>query len=86
MSSSSPRGADHLVSSLEMAGVRRLFTLSGNQIMSVFDASIDTGVDLLHVRHEAAAVHMADAWARLTGEVGVALVTAGPGFTNTLTP
>ena len=85
-SSSPPRGADHLVRSLETAGVRRLFTLSGNQVMSVFDATIDSQVELIHVRHEAAAVHMADAFGRLTGEPGIALVTAGPGFTNTLTP
>jgi acetolactate synthase-1/2/3 large subunit len=69
---------------LVAAGVGRLFTLSGNQIMAVFDACIETGIDLVHVRHEAAAVHMADAWGRLTGEPGVALVTAGPGFANTL--
>ena len=88
MSSSQPsqRGADHLVRSLVTAGVSRLFTLSGNQVMSVFDATIGTDIELVHVRHEAAAVHMADAWGRLTGEPGVALVTAGPGFTNTLTP
>ena len=78
------RGADLLAGSLAAAGVERLFTLSGNQIMPVFDACIETGVDLVHVRHEAAAVHMADAWGRLTGEPGVALVTAGPGFANTL--
>ena len=65
-------------------GVERVFALSGNQIMSVFDAAIDSGVDLLHVRHEAAAVHMADSFGRLTGRPGAALVTAGPGFANTL--
>ena len=79
-----PRGADSLVRAIEAAGVRRAFALSGNQIMSVFDAAIDSGVELLHVRHEAAAVHMADAFGRLTGRPGVALVTAGPGFANTL--
>ncbi|MFQ5733628.1 MAG: thiamine pyrophosphate-binding protein [Planctomycetaceae bacterium] len=78
------RGADLLVRSLAVAGVQRLFTLSGNQIMSVFDATLDEGLDLLHVRHEAPAVHMADAFGRLTGEPGVALVTAGPGFANAL--
>jgi acetolactate synthase-1/2/3 large subunit len=78
------RGADLLVKTLVTAGVRRLFTLSGNQIMAVFDACIDTDIKLIHVRHEAAAVHMADAWGRLTGTAGVALVTAGPGFANTL--
>ncbi len=69
---------------METGGVERAFALSGNQIMSVFDAAIDSGVELLHVRQEAAAVHMADAAGRLTGRPGVALVTAGPGFANTL--
>ena len=78
------RGADSLVRAMEAGGVERAFALSGNQIMSVFDAAIDSGVELLHVRQEAAAVHMADAFGRLTGRPGVALVTAGPGFANTL--
>ena len=76
------RGADALVAALAQAGVRRIFTLSGNHIMPVFDACLSAGIDLVHTRHEAAAVHMADAWARLTGEVGVALVTGGPGHAN----
>lgn len=78
------RGADVLIKSLSDAGVRYIFTLSGNQIMSAFDASIDSGIELIHVRHEASAVHMADAWGRLTGQPGVALVTAGPGMGNTV--
>ena len=78
------RGADLLVRSLEAAGVEHLFTLSGNQIMPLFDACVGRSIELVHVRHEAAAVHMADAWGRLTGSPGVALVTAGPGFANTL--
>ena len=60
----------------------RIFTLSGNQILSVFDATVGRGPALVHTRHEAAAVHMADAWGRLTDRVGVALVTAGPGHLN----
>jgi acetolactate synthase-1/2/3 large subunit len=76
------RGADALVRSLAGAGVRHIFTLSGNHIMSVFDAALDAGLDLVHTRHEAAAVHMADAWARITGEAGIALVTGGPGHAN----
>ena len=78
------RAADLVIRSLVTAGVERLFTLSGNQIMPVFDASIDQPIELIHVRHEAAAVHMADAVGRLTGEPGIALVTAGPGFANAL--
>jgi acetolactate synthase I/II/III large subunit len=76
------RGADALIAALEQAGTRTIFALSGNHIMSVFDAALDRAVELIHVRHEAAAVHMADAWARLSGEVGVALVTAGQGHAN----
>ena len=79
---SEKRGADLLVEGLSAAGVRRIFTLSGNQIMPVFDACIDAEIELLHVRHEAAAVHMADAWGRFTGEPGVAMVTGGPGHAN----
>jgi acetolactate synthase-1/2/3 large subunit len=76
------RGADAFVASLSAAGIRRIFTLSGNHVMPVFDALLDVDVPLVHVRHEAAAVHMADAWARLTGQAGVALVTGGPGHAN----
>lgn len=76
------RGADALIDTLSDAGVKHLFTLSGNHVMPVFDATIGSGIDLLHTRHEAATVHMADAWARLTGEVGIALVTGGPGHAN----
>ncbi len=76
------RGADALVRALTDAGVRRVFTLSGNHIMSVFDAALDAGLSLIHARHEAAAVFMADAWGRLTGEPGIALVTGGPGHAN----
>ena len=50
--------------------------------MPVFDAALDAGIQLIHARHEAATVHMADASARITGEVGVALVTGGPGHAN----
>lgn len=76
------RGADLLSRALAAAGTRHLFTLSGNHVMTVFDAAPDAGLSLIHVRHEAAAVHMADAWGRLTGEPGVAVVTGGPGHAN----
>ncbi len=82
MSSKGLRGADIVARSLQRLGCRHVFTLSGNHIMSVFDAALETRLDLVHVRHEAAAVHMADAWGRLTGEAGVALVTGGPGHAN----
>jgi len=61
-----------------------VFALSGNHVMPVFDAALDAGLDLVHVRHEAATVHMADGYARVTGEVGIALVTGGPGHANAI--
>jgi acetolactate synthase I/II/III large subunit len=75
-------GARRVVDALAAAGVRQLFTLSGNQILSVYDATLGRDIELIHTRHEAAAVHMADAWGRLTERPGVALVTAGPGMLN----
>ncbi|HKZ06277.1 MAG TPA: thiamine pyrophosphate-binding protein [Methylomirabilota bacterium] len=75
-------GAALLVDALVAAGVRQLFSLSGNQILSVYDATIGRPLPIYHTRHEAGAVHMADAWGRLTETPGVALVTAGPGHLN----
>lgn len=75
-------GSAAFVKALEMAGVRKVFTLSGNHIMPIYDAIFDSNIDLIHTRHEGAAVHMADAYARLTGEIGIALVTGGPGHAN----
>jgi acetolactate synthase-1/2/3 large subunit len=76
------RGADVLARALAAAGAKHLFALSGNHVMPVFDAALDAKLSLVHVRHEAAAAHMADAWGRLTGQPGVALVTGGPGHAN----
>ncbi len=80
------RGADIIAQTLANAGVKVIFTLSGNQIMPIFDACIDVGIRLIHVRHEAAAVYMAEGYAQITGQPGIALVTAAPGFANALTP
>jgi acetolactate synthase-1/2/3 large subunit len=76
------RGADAVARTLTNAGVKQVFSLSGNHIMPVYDAALDAGLAITHTRYEGAAVHMADAWARLTGEVGVALLTGGPGHAN----
>ncbi len=78
-------GAESVVQALTAARVRHLFALSGNQNLPLFDACIGSGLRLIHTRHEAAAVHMADGWGRLTGEPGVALLTAGPGHCNGVT-
>jgi acetolactate synthase-1/2/3 large subunit len=52
--------------------------------MPVYDAALDARLDIVHVRHEGAAVHMADAWGRLTETPGIALVTGGPGHANAI--
>jgi len=80
------RGADLVARTLSKAGVEVIFTLSGNQIMPIFDACIDAGIRLIHTRHEGAAVYMAEAYAQLTGRVGVAMTTAAPGFASGLGP
>ena len=78
------RGADLLAAAMADAGVRTVFSLSGNQIMPLYDAFIETDIRVVHTRHEAASVFMADAYAQISGSVGIALVTAGPGFGNAL--
>lgn len=80
------RGADLLVKTLAAAGVDRIFSLSGNQIMPIYDACLDANIEIIHTRHEAAAVFMAEAYAQLTGHVAVAMVTAGAGAANALGP
>ncbi len=80
----SKTGAELLIESLISAGVKHLFSLSGNQILSLYDAIIGRDINLIHTRHEAAAVHMADGWGRLTEQPGVALLTAGPGHCNAI--
>src|SRR3989442_12607088 len=77
-------GAALLARGLAAAGARLLFTLSGNQVMPLYDHLVDAGIALLHTRHEAAAVHMADAYARLTERPCPVLLTAGPGHANAL--
>jgi acetolactate synthase I/II/III large subunit len=84
VTSAEATGATRLVDALAAGGVRRIFSLSGNQILSVYDATLGRDVAIVHTRHEAGAVHMADGWGRLTGQPGVALVTAGPGHLNAL--
>ncbi|WP_326538563.1 thiamine pyrophosphate-binding protein [Pseudorhodoferax sp.] len=79
-------GSQLVTRALARQGVTTIFSLSGNQIMPVYDACIDAGIRIVHVRHEAAAVFMADAWAQVTGGVGVALLTAGPGLANGVGP
>jgi len=70
---------------LEVRGIDRIFGLQGGHIQPIWDHCARRGIRIVDVRHEAAAVHMAHAHAELTGSLGVAMVTAGPGVTNTVT-
>lgn len=80
-------GAEALMRSLENEGVTTLFGYPGGAIMPVFDALYDHKHTLNHVlvRHEQGAAHAAQGYARVSGKVGVCLVTSGPGATNTIT-
>ncbi len=80
------RGAEVLVKSLQAEGVKYIWGYPGGAVLHIYDAFYkqDTIQHVL-VRHEQAAVHAADGFARATGEVGVALVTSGPGVTNAIT-
>jgi len=70
---------------LKQRGVKRVFALCGGHIMPIWMRLDAEGIRIIDVRDERAAVHMAQAHAELTGELGVALVTAGPGLTNAIT-
>ncbi len=79
-------GSELVIRALARRGVTTIFSLSGNQIMPLYDACIDANIRIVHVRHEAAAVFMADAWSQMTGEIGVAMLTAAPGIANGIAP
>ena len=84
-------GAKALMRALQTEGVKTIFGYPGGSIMPVYDALFDYTrgekkcFDHILVRHEQGATHAAEGYARVSGEVGVALVTSGPGVTNTLT-
>jgi len=82
----SPDSAAGLIARLlRQRGVQRVFALCGGHIMPIWMRLDAEGIRIIDVRDERAAVHMAQAHAELTGELGVALVTAGPGMTNSIT-
>ncbi|MBE9520214.1 MAG: biosynthetic-type acetolactate synthase large subunit [Proteobacteria bacterium] len=78
-------GAEAIVKCLEEQGVEVIFGFPGGVIIDLFDELERSSITNVLVRHEQAAVHAADAYGRVKGEVGVALVTSGPGATNTVT-
>ncbi|MDX8150119.1 biosynthetic-type acetolactate synthase large subunit [Patulibacter brassicae] len=80
------RGADRLIEALEREGTEVVFGLPGGASLPIHDALEDSPIRHVLVRHEAAAGHAAEGYAKATGRVGVALVTSGPGATNLVTP
>lgn len=79
-----PRGSELFIESLQRLGTTHIFTLVGDHLNDPLRVADDRGLEIFHTRHESAAVHMADAWARLTAGPGVSFVTGGPGHTNSI--
>ena len=78
-------GAQILVDALLKEGVRVVFGYPGGSVLPLFDELYDASLDFILVRHEQAAAHAADGYARATGKVGVCIATSGPGATNLVT-
>ena len=78
-------GSQAIVKCLQEEGVTTIFGYPGGAVLDLFDALMDSGITNVLVRHEQGAVHAADGYARVSGEVGVALLTSGPGATNGVT-
>ena len=81
MSSAKITGSQLIGRALQLEGVQNIFTLAGDHVLPVLDAMSDMDFRFIDTRHEQAAVHMADAWGRITGRPGVAMYTT-PGFAN----
>ena len=78
-------GAQIFVDCLQQEGVKTIFGFPGGAVLNLYDALYDSNTQHILVRHEQGAVHAADGYARASGNVGVCLVTSGPGATNTVT-
>jgi acetolactate synthase-1/2/3 large subunit len=78
-------GAQMVMKSLEAEHVKTLFGLPGGQVITLYDALYDSKIEHILMRHEQAAAHAADGYARVSGNVGVCLATSGPGATNLVT-
>lgn len=78
-------GGQIIAKALKNEGVDTIFTLTGGHIVPILDGCLQEGMRIVDVRHEQTAAHAAEAYTRLTGRLGVAAVTAGPGVTDTIT-
>ncbi len=78
-------GGQLVARALKRTGVTTIFTLCGVHIVDIYNGCLDESIKIIDVRHEQTAAHAAEAWSRLTGIPGVAVVTAGPGVTDAVT-
>ena len=77
-------GAHLFIRCLKQEGIKKVFTIVGDTILPLVDAAADEGIEFIDTRHEGAALHMADGYARITGHPAVGMVTGGPGFANAI--
>jgi acetolactate synthase I/II/III large subunit len=84
-SNSTKTGGQLVARALKAEGIKAIFALASGHSMDIFNGCIDEGIQIIDVRHEQAAAHAADAWTRLTGVPGCAVVAAGPGVTDAVT-
>src|SRR3954452_11068352 len=80
-----PTGAELFIKAIQEFGIQKIFTLVGDHLNPALSVASQTGLEIIHMRHEAAVVHAADAYARVTRKPALSLVTGGPGHTNSLT-
>ena len=77
-------GAHLFIRCLKMEGIEKVFTIVGDTILPLVDAAEDEGIQFIDTRHEGAALHMADGYARITGRPACGIFTGGPGFSNAI--
>lgn len=78
-------GGHLFAKALKKEGVEYIFTLNGGHIYNLYEGCVDEGIKIVDFRHEQVAAHAAEGWAKVTGQAGVAIVTAGPGVTDAVT-
>ncbi len=77
-------GGHLFIRCLKQEGIEKVFTIVGDTILPLVDAAADEGIEFIDTRHEGAALHMADGYARITGKPAVGIFTGGPGFSNAI--
>ena len=77
-------GGHLFIRCLKQEGITKVFTIVGDTILPLVDAAEDEGIEFIDVRHEGAAMFMAEGYARITGKPAVAMFTGGPGFSNAI--